>query len=99
MATRTQLTKRISETKTNISSKRSQINSSRKRAKFRGVTIERQFQVGKLGVKPFRKRRKAERRIALGEVSLFGVDLLNLNNTLSIQEQDLRDFDLLGGGI
>ena len=99
MVTRPELEQRISQTRKDISSKRVQMKASRKRSIFKGVRIQDQFSVGKQGVKPFRKRRKSDRRIALGEVSLFGTDLLGLQNTLSIREQDLVDFDLSGGGL
>ena len=95
MVTRPELTSRITQTKKDISAKRSQIKGVKKRARFKGVTIKRQFEVGKQGVKPFRKRRKKERRFELGQVNLVGTDLINLNSTLSVREQDLLDFDLL----
>ncbi len=99
VTTRESLQKKVSTDKSNISSKQSQINSARKRSRFRGITVKAQFKVGKRGVKPFRKKRKIERRIALGEVNLFGEDLIGLQNTLSISEKDLADFNLLGGGL
>ncbi len=99
MADRLSLQAKVTQAKSNISNKQSQIKSARKRTDFRGVRVQDQFREGRLGIKPFRARRKIERRQGFFDLGIFNNDMVGLNSSLMIAEQDLRDFDLLGGGL
>lgn len=99
VSSRIELVDKISQAKSNIASKRTQMSSAKKRAIFRGVRIKDQFREGHSGIKPFRKRRKAQRKSALFDLGIFNNELSGLQNSLMISEQDLADFDLLGGEI
>lgn len=97
MVTRIELEGRIEQTKKNISGKRIQIRGAKKRTDFRGVRIQDQFDVGRSGIKPFRARKKLERKQGFFDLGIFNTDMIGLQSTLSVREQDLVDFDLGGG--
>ena len=78
-----------------VYSKKKQISSARGRTKFPGVRIQDQFSVGRLGVEPFRARRKVERKIAFDDLGMFSGQLPALNANLASRKQALIDFDAL----
>lgn len=83
----------IKSAQASVSAKKKQIRTTKKKTKFAGVTIEAQFAVGRLGIKPFRARRKAERRQGFTDLGIFEGDLIGLSSVLSTRKQDLIDFD------
>lgn len=97
MVTRIELEQRIAQTKRDISGKRIQIKGAKKRIDFRGVRIQDQFDVGRSGIKPFRVRKKLERKQGFFDLGIFNTDMIGLQSTLSLREQDLIDFNLGGG--
>lgn len=93
MVTRIELQNNISRAKASIKSKQSQIRASRKKARFPGITISTQFSVGRTGVKPFRARRKRERKQSLNDLGIFSGEMVGLNTDFINTKQALFDFD------
>lgn len=76
-----------------VYSKKKQITSARGKTKFSGVRIQDQFSVGRLGVKPFRARRKSERKQGLVDLGIFRGELPTLKANLKSSRKSLTDFD------
>ncbi len=79
--------------KLRLSNKRIEIGRLDKQSIFMGVTIRDQFNVGRSGIKPFRKRRKAERRSALRQVGLSRAEIPMLQDELNLRKAELDFFD------
>ncbi len=95
--TRTELQQKIDRAKSNIKSKNLQIKGAKKKIDFRGVRIQDQFDVGRLGIKPFRARGKAERKRGFSDLGVFSTELVGLKSSFGVAEKDLFDFDNNGG--
>ncbi len=93
MVTRSELQKKVDISKSNISSKRIQIKGAKKKIDFRGVRIQDQFNVGRLGIESFRARGKSERKRGLSDLGVFSTELVGLKSSLGVTEKDLFDFD------
>ncbi len=76
-----------------VYSKRKQISTARGKTKFQGVRIQDQFNVGRLGVEPFRVRRKAEKKQGFVDLGIFNNQLPTLKTNLVSARQSLVDFD------
>ena len=97
MVTRSILQKKVDTAKSNINSKNLQIQSAKKKIDFKGVRIQDQFSVGRLGIKPFRARKKIERKQGFTNLGIFNNDMIGLSSALGVAEKDLFDFD--NGGV
>ena len=93
MATKIELEAKLKTARSNLNSKRLQIKGAKKKIDFRGVRVQDQFNVGKLGIKSFRARGKVERKQGFSDLGIFSTDMIGLKSSLEVAEKDLFDFD------
>jgi len=92
--TKAEAEKNLKTARSNLSSKKRQIASARKRADFRGLTVQSQFDVGRLGIESFRAEGKARRRSGLKDIGQFQSELPGLRNIMDVRKQELDFFDM-----
>lgn len=94
--TKSQLTESIRLTKLDISGKNRDISRALKETDFRGVRIQDQFDVGRQGIKRFRKLGKARRAQAFKDLGLFNKDLVGLKAQLNLEQSQLDELNIGG---
>ncbi len=92
MTTKLQAELNLKSAKSRLSSKRREISRLKKQSIFRGVTIADQFSVGIGGIKPFRSRRKSERRSSLTQLGLSRGEIPMLNDELNLRQSEFDSF-------
>ncbi len=75
--------------KTRLSNKQHDIIKLKKQSIFSGVRIQDQFDVGISGIKPFRKRRKADRRSTLRQLGISQSELPMLRDEFNLRKAEL----------
>ena len=93
MVTRLQAEANVKSAKDRIVSKQKQIAKLEKTKIFKGVRIIDQFDVGRSGIKPFRARRKSERRVILKQLGLSKSEIPMLRDELNLRESELDFFN------
>ncbi len=84
--------------KSRLFNKQSEIRRLRKQSFFPGVRISDQFDVGISGIKPFRKRRKMERRETFKQIGLSESALPMLRDEFNLKKSELDVFNTPGLG-
>ncbi len=79
--------------KSRLSSKQKEISKLKKKSIFKGVTIKDQFNVGRSGIKFFRRQRKTERNLTLKQLGLSSSELPMLRDELNLRKSEL---DVIG---
>ncbi len=79
--------------KSRLSNKRLEVKRLKKQSVFPGVRISDQFSVGIGGIKPFRKRRKSERKISLRQLGLSESELPMLRDEFNLRKAELDFFN------
>ncbi len=92
--TKTQAEANLKSSRSELSSKRSQIASARKDANFRGVTIQDQFNLGRLGIETFREKGRSRRRTSLKEIAGFQLEIPILQQDVILKKQQLDFFSM-----
>ncbi len=86
----------LATSRARVASKKRQIASSRKDIDFKGVRIQDQFDVGRLGIEPFREEGVRKRRKGFKDLGGFELELLPLEQDVTLRKQEL-DFFNTGG--
>ena len=93
MATKIQAEANVKTARERLRSKQIEISKLEKTAVFKGVRIIDQFNVGRSGIKPFRVRRKSERRRTLKQLGLSRSEIPMLRDELNLRKSELDFFN------
>ena len=92
MVTKVQAQLNFDFAKSRLTSKEKEISQLTRQSIFKGVTIQDQFNVGRSGIKPFRKRRKAEKRSAINQLGISRGELPMLRDEFNLRKVELDSF-------
>lgn len=93
MVTKIQAEANVKTARERLQSKQTEIAKLEKTKIFKGVRIIDQFNVGRAGIKPFRSRRKSERRVILKQLGLSKLEIPMLRDELNLRESELDFFN------
>lgn len=92
MVSKLTLQKNLSIANKNLSDKKQQIKQLRRSSRFRGVTVQAQFDIGRAGLKSFRSDKKLQRKRTLVQLGIANSELPELKDNLNLRKIELINF-------